>query len=325
MTLPTIYRGILLVVLVTADYPVNAEVVQIRHEDGRLIMTVDDQPVATYVYADRRIPRPYFAHVRAPSGHQVTRNHPPRTGIDRTDHAHLHPGIWLAFGDLSGNDFWRNQASIVHQSFPEPPTGGDGRGRFVEQKHYLGTDQTLLCRERFVCEFRVLRGGYLLLWDSTLVADQTFHFGDQEEMGLGVRLATPLAEIAGGYLTDAGGRRGADAIWSQAAAWCDYRGTLDDVELGVTLLAHPENFRSSWWHARDYGFVAANPFGRRAMNRGEISQVVVEPGQQLRLRFGVWLHSQPAASPPRPPEPAHVVREINAIYQHYLRLAGTGP
>jgi len=317
-------RTISFVVLWAVGCSASAQAVDIRHDDSHLVFTIDDAPIATYVYRDEQIPRPYFADVKVPSGHQGTRNHPPIEGTDATDHATMHPGIWLAFGDLGGNDYWRNKARVVHHSFSEPPTGGSSRGRFVEQKHYLNTTGELVCRERFLCEIHSLAGGYLLLWDSTFDSDRPFYFGDQEEMGLGVRVATPLAEVNGGYLSDARGRCGAEAIWSQAAPWCDYRGQIDDVELGVTIMAHPDNFRTCWWHARDYGFMAANPFGRRAMNKGDVSRVVVEPGEKLRLRFGVWLHSQPAKPGRQRPCAEQVVRSLGPVYQKYLRLADQG-
>jgi len=53
----------------------------------------------------------------------------------------------------------------------------------------------------------------------------------------------------------------------------------------------PANFRPSWFHNRDYGLMVANPFGRKAMNQGELSRVQVKKGERLRLRFGVLLHS----------------------------------
>lgn len=37
--------------------------------------------------------------------------------------------------------------------------------------------------------------------------------------------------------------------------------------------------------------MVANPFGRQALTKKEKSRVVVEPGQSLRLRFGVLVHS----------------------------------
>ena len=39
-------------------------------EPGKVQVTIDGQDVATYVYADPNIPRPYFAHVRGPGGIQ---------------------------------------------------------------------------------------------------------------------------------------------------------------------------------------------------------------------------------------------------------------
>ena len=53
----------------------------------------------------------------------------------------------------------------------------------------------------------------------------------------------------------------------------------------------PENVRRAWFHARDYGVLVANPFGRRAFTRGEESRVVVKAGETFRLRFGVLVHS----------------------------------
>jgi len=61
--------------------------------------------------------------------------------------------------------------------------------------------------------------------------------------------------------------------------------------VGVTLIPDPANFRRSWFHARDYGFVAANPFGQQAFTKGEKSRVEVRAGESLRLRFAVRVHS----------------------------------
>jgi hypothetical protein len=52
----------------------------------------------------------------------------------------------------------------------------------------------------------------------------------------------------------------------------------------------PANFRRSWFHARDYGFVAANPFGANAFTQGPKSKVGVRAGESLRLRYGVFVH-----------------------------------
>ena len=132
----------------------------------------------------------------------------------------------------------------------------------------------------------------MLSWTATFRADQrTIVFGDQEEMGFGVRLATPLSEKSGGVITNSSGLTTANATWGQAAQWCDYSGKLENEPAGVMLLTHPENFRESWWHNRDYGILVANPFGRAAMKQGEPSNIRVERDKPLRLVFGAMIHS----------------------------------
>lgn len=259
-----------------------------------LRIRVGRQQIGEYVYRHDRILRPFFAHMKTPLGPQVTRTFPPGEG-DRQDHADMHPGIWLAFGDISGVDFWRNQGVVRHQRFLEDPTGGDGEGRFRELKRYLNPSGDVVCREEFGCVVRVTAEGYVLEFTSEFFSDgdHEFSFGDQEEMGLGIRVATKVAEIAGsgGRILDSEGRTGAAEVWSNASRWCDYSGISDGRVLGMTILCHPENLRQSWMHARDYGVIAANLFGRKAMRKGDASRIVVRPGETFRLRYAVLLHN----------------------------------
>lgn len=249
------------------------------------------QEVATYFYRHDKVCRPFFAHVKAPSGTQVTRNFPP-SKRDRKDHADLHPGIWMAFGDLGGEDFWRNKGTVVHKRFARKPFGGLGSGGFSQRKSYQRADGSVVCLEDFSCEIRVLEEGYLLLFESTFSAvdGKEFCFGDQEEMGLGIRVATPITEMEGGQITDSRGRQGSKKVWGQSSAWCDYSGTIEGESIGITVLCHPDNFGESWMHARNYGLIAANPFGRQAMKKGLPSRVTVKPGEPLRLRYGILVH-----------------------------------
>src|SRR4051794_30847368 len=105
MLLPCLLLSATLVVSSTAGPEIA-----FSERPGEVVITAAGQPVATYVYADKEISRPYFAHVHVPGGTQITRHHPPREGKDPLDHASFHPGIWLAFGDLDGEDDWRLRA-----------------------------------------------------------------------------------------------------------------------------------------------------------------------------------------------------------------------
>jgi hypothetical protein len=284
--------------LATATTPAPAPAVSFRHDPNVLHIGIGGKPFADYVYGHKAITRPYFAHVRTPAGIQVTRNHPPDPDKDSTDHELLHPGLWLSFGDLSGNDYWRLKARVEHEMFVEAPAGGPGQGTFAVRNYYRsreGTDRIAAELARYTIS--VEPQGYLLLWDSTFTPygdTPEIVFGDQEEMGLGMRVQTRLAEQFGGELHDAAGRRGAKQIWGKPADWVDYSGLLDGKWIGLTIMPHPANFRPSWYHARDYGFTAANPFGRHSMTGGEKSAVAVKKGDELRLRYGVLVHSADA-------------------------------
>jgi hypothetical protein len=269
--------------------------VAFRHEPGVLHIDIGGRLFADYIYADQQITRPHFAHVHTPAGIRVTRNHPPEAGKDLMDHAKMHPGIWMAFGDLSQNDYWRLKAKVEHEMFITPPEGGSGKGRFAVRNYYLrsGTADRIAAEEASYTILAIPEG-YLLIWDSTFAPygeTQSIAFGDQEEMGLGFRLQSRLAEQFGGVMTDSEGRAGAKQIWGTQADWLDYSGTLDGKWIGITVMPDPANFRRSWYHARDYGFTAANPFGREAMKAGPKSEVVVKKGDKLRLRYGVLVHS----------------------------------
>ncbi|MFH1740435.1 MAG: DUF6807 family protein, partial [bacterium] len=109
-----------LALLVTWPLCITAEdspLVSFKSTTEDIQIMIGGQHFAKYVFNDDEISRPYFCDVYAPSGIQVTRNHPPIEGVDRTDHATYHPGLWLTFGDISGSDVWRNSARTDHVEF----------------------------------------------------------------------------------------------------------------------------------------------------------------------------------------------------------------
>ncbi len=308
-------------VLASTTLAAEPKPVDFVREAGRVVIRVAERPVATYVYDDPKIPRPYFANVCAPGGIQVTRNHPPIAGRDIDDHADFHPGIWMAFGDLRGADHWRLKARVKHARFEQEPEDGPEGGSFAVINHYFseGDDPQTICQELCRITLWIRPAGYLLTWDSTFSSEREFYFGDQEEMGLGVRVATairvsgPKNGIAAGNgkMLDAAGRIGEDQIWGQSSDWCDYQGMLQNQRIGIAIFCHPDNFRPSWFHARDYGLLVANPFGRKAFRQGDSSRVVVAPEQSLRLRYGVLLHASAGDES----------TDLANAYADYVRLA----
>lgn len=290
---------VVLVVLLSFAVSSRAAEFKTMQLPDRLIITHDSKSVAHFVFSDTNTFRPYFAHVHTPDGIQVTRNHPPIAGVDPVDHPTMHPGIWLAFGDISGQDFWRNKATIRHEKFTIAPETSKDQLTFATESTLISTNGDALAKLNSTFILTATQNGYLLSWRALFEPlTENFTFGDQEEMGFGARVATPLSEKNGGTVKNSDGLTGAKNAWGKTAAWCDYSGVLSNHLVGITVMPDAKNFRPSWFHSRDYGLVVANPFGRKAFTKGEPSSVPVKKGEITILRFAAFIHSSPTNQPP---------------------------
>lgn len=154
-----------------------------------------------------------------------------------------------------------------------------------------------MAEETCRCVVRAVPHGYLIEIASKFrPCHSALVFGDQEGMGLGVRVATALNldRKLRGRILDSAGRRNVAEVWGKTADWCDSAGPLQGPNgvrwVGLAVLSGPENFRPSWCHARDYELLVLNPLGRKAFTQQEASPIVVKPGETLKLRFGVAVH-----------------------------------
>ena len=76
----------------------------------------------------------------------------------------------------------------------------------------------------------------------------------------------------------------------------DYHAPRDGRIYGVAIFDHPQNLRHpTWWMARDYGLLGANPFGRKDLEpaakrppgRGDYT---IPAGGSLTLRYRFYFH-----------------------------------
>ena len=143
-------------------------------------------------------------------------------------------------------------------------------------------------------------GGNAAVGDSTFTGDREFAFGDQEEMGLGVRLATPLRaeqvskqglSAGHGEIVSAEGKRNEAEVWGTAPKWCDYRGEVDGQSAGWRSVPSRKLSAQLVSCARLW-VDGGESFGRAAFDQGEPSRVTVAPGEALRLRYGVLVHGR---------------------------------
>jgi hypothetical protein len=296
-------RQLICSLLIIVATPVAAADLAVRREANRLVVAeAGGEPVAAFVFADPAVGRPAIRDLAAPGGAIVTRPCPPRKGIDADDHATIHPGAWLCFSDLSGADPWRHKSAVRFAGFVGEPAVVGGAVRFTADFEYLAAatdtpDAPVACRERSTITLRDREfDGFpvrVLTWEAELTpgGDQPLVFGDVEEMGLGVRLAKPLSPARGGrYLASHGGVN-EQGVFGRAAEWVDAAGTVDGRPVGVTVIDLAGNPREPFFHARDYGLVLANAFGRKAYGvKDPPAAITLRPGESLRLSYAVLLH-----------------------------------
>ncbi len=260
-------------------------------KDDRIVLTHSGGTIGEYVFRDPKILRPCFSNLRLPGQVQVTRRHPPVSGKDATDHADMHPGVWLAFGTINGEDFWRNKARIEHVRFLHAPTVAEGRLTFATEERLLRANGEPLARMENRITVTQRGRGWRLIWDARITADFVdLEFGDQEEMGFGARVAAEITEKNGGLIRNSEGLKTAKDTWGKPAAWCDSSGTIDGQPVGVTLMSHTTNPGTTRWHNRDYGLSVANAFGHSAFKLGNRQVMTTLKGGTLKLVYAAVFH-----------------------------------
>jgi hypothetical protein len=125
-------------------------------------------------------------------------------------------------------------------------------------------------------------------------------FGDTKEGTMAVRLAETMRLTpneanrgrAGGHIVTSEGVRDGQT-WGKRAAWVDYHGPVEGGIAGVAIFDHPKNPRHpTWWHVRDYGLFAANPFGihdfeKQPAGTGDLR---VPAGESVTFRYRFYIH-----------------------------------
>jgi len=96
-----------------------------------------------------------------------------------------------------------------------------------------------------------------------------------------------------GHIVNSAGMRDGEA-WGKRADWCDYYGPVEGKIVGIAIFDHPENPRHpTWWHVRDYGLFAANPFGKHhfeSLDDKSAGNLTVPAGQSVTFRYRFYLH-----------------------------------
>ncbi len=261
---------------------------------------LDGEKLITAFRTDYRVP--YLYPLTAPSGANVLRHWPMEDDAptEEKDHPH-HRGIWLSHGNVNGYDFWagfdKKNASIKLNSITEKKAE-DGQAEFTADLTWTADGNDLL-QETRSHEFSKPDAKTLRIdIRSTLTAlKDSVTFGDTKEGTFAIRTDRTLrvkGKEAKATLTNSSGETNL-AAWGKRANWAAYSGPDEKGEnVVVAIIDNPSSFRNpTHWHARDYGLLAANPFGIHDFEKKKdrtTGSHLLSKGETLVLKYTVIIH-----------------------------------
>jgi hypothetical protein len=285
--------------------------VRIGRTRDALEITTNGKPFVTYRYntKDPQVPRPYFHPLVGPTGEVITQMG--EVPGKRVAHFH-HTALWIAHQNFGARgqpacDNWQigrpNSSRIEHIRF-DTVESGPMAARFSERLHWLNTkgDQVLVEETRTVTIPHRPPAGRVLDLDIRLRSRAVaVTFQRTPYHLLAVRVLNALLPGQGGVITNSAGRE--NPADGETADWIDISGRLGGAWQGVALLNHSGNLRAP---------TPCLQFARQTIGLSPTHRepYMLEPKQELRLRYRVFVHAGNAAA-------ARVASE----YQAYVKPA----
>lgn len=246
-------------------------------------------------------PKPYCYPVIGPTGAAVTRNYPMKeVEGEAKDHSH-HRSLWFTHGGVNGTDYWAEgkRGKEIHRAF-EALESGPVMGRILARTDWVKPDGRKDCEDVRDIRFYNVAGGRMLDWTLTIHATEgPVKFTDTKEGTFGFRIATsmrlrrPDRKKGDGHIVNSEGQVDGET-WGKSAKWCDYSGPVEGKTVGIAIMDHPQSFRHpTYWHVRDYGLFAANPFGLhnfKNLKNQMPGEYTVPKGGSVTFRYRCWIH-----------------------------------
>ena len=277
--------------------------IKIIELDDRLRVELGGELFTEYRF--KGAPHVYFYPLLGPGGAQMTRHYPMRKDSENEQHDHEHHrSLWYSHGAVNGIDFWAETpkaGKIVHDKFLDVKTDNES-GIIRSANKWIAPDGVVVCTDERV--FRVFsrpKNERLFDFEITLKAgEKDVVLGDTKEGSMAIRLAETMRLAPNkfnqgkptGQIVLSTGVTGKET-WGKQAEWCDYYGPVGDKTLGVAIFDHPANPRHpTWWHVRDYGLFAANPFGihdfeKKPAGAGDLK---IAAGKSVTFKYRFYIH-----------------------------------
>ncbi|WP_020471585.1 DUF6807 domain-containing protein [Zavarzinella formosa] len=311
-------RLIAFLFLFAAIGPVFAEEatsVGIKVSDGVIEFTHGKNLAGKYHYG-KEVAKPYFYPLNAPPEVTVTRGWPMVKGLPKetTDHPHQ-KSAWFCHGDVipegielktkskdihvKGVDFWSEQPGHgkIECVSASQTSAKNNTVSVSTTNEWKSADGVKILDETRVIKFSVAGDARLFTVEIDIHASVCpLTFGDTKEGSFGVRVNDEIKAKGGnGYYANAQGKKNEKDVWGHLSDWNDYVGKIGDTTAGIAVFDDSSNKYRACWHSREYGLMAANPFGRNVAGfpdlKGKTDLVKLDKGEHLKLRYGILLHA----------------------------------
>ncbi len=271
--------------------------VKIDDHDKKLRVEINGKLFTEYNFQD--VPRPFFYPVIGPTGVPVVRHHPMKdiNPDEAKDHVH-HKSLWFTHGEVNGEDFWgegSRSGKVVHDRFIEV-SSGPKVGVIKSKNKWVAKSGELVCMDTRTHRFYNRDDGQVMDFEITIHASEgKVVLGDTKEGSMAIRLAPTMrlkGKVGKGHIVNSEGDKDG-GTWGKRAKWCDYYGPVNGETVGVAIFDHPDNPKHpTWWHVRDYGLFAANPFGQHDFERKEkgIGDIAIPAGESLTFKYRFYFH-----------------------------------
>lgn len=279
----------------------QAEGVRIVEAGSTIEITIDGELFSRYHF--KEVSRPFLWPVYGPGQTPMTRDWPMGKGPnDQEDHPH-HKSLWFAHGEINGVDFWseaRGAGTTLHQEFVEIESGKES-GVIKSRNKLVDREAKVIATDLRTIRVYNTRPHRLMDFEITVFASEgDLVFGDTKEGTMAIRVAPTMrlkGAVGQGHILNSEGVKDG-ATWGARAKWCDYSGPVNGRVVGVAIFDSPDNPRHpTWWHVRDYGLFAANPFGQHDFEKKEkgVGDLTVRAGDSVTFRYRFYFHEGDAA------------------------------
>ncbi len=275
-----------------------------KPDSGKVDILIEGKLFTSYIYRHEKLKKPVLYPIISATGQKITRRFPLEKAAGERFDTPSEVGLWFAFGNVNGLDFWNNSyrttekeapkmGTIQHAKILKTKNGADACGLEVSAQWQRPDGSPVLFQNtKYV--FREQGNTRMIDIVVTISAlDEKVNLEDDANGLLGLRVCRELempvndkvmrtdangspgleptankAGISGNYLSNETFM--GEQVKGQKARWVKLSGKIKNESVDVILLDHPSNVpHPPYWDVSAGGLFAINPLGAKVYTNGE--------------------------------------------------------